>query len=797
MANWAKLQEQLTGLPVVKRDKHSIHFAKGDGQIVANFSGAPCHYEENGIWKALDTAIVELEDGSLGAKGVPVRLNLNGLVRLINENNEDLYSQVTTRVGVFNSTTRNLVDYINLPVGQVQDDLLIKDTDLYSHSLRLTETGLREEIVIKSKPAFVTDKANLWLVLDTVVTGVSFEDGWLDAFEIAQMHFPPPTATDAEGREGTAKRYAKNIGGVQHIFTGLKFSELYRAAYPVTVDPDFSGGSGYVITSQSTDYATARTTSVSSAAWSNRSDVGQGQWSVYLRTLRIFTKFDTSSIGAGSTVTQVNLAMCPYYNNSATDFDIQICMQDWSAQDPIASGNRETAFDNCLAETDYDVWLNSADCPKRQRYTGGNMTTSWINKTGTTYYSIRSSRDYNGDERVIDGNTETVNLCAPDNATESYRPVLTVTYLIPDYTLTCAAGSYSLTGTDCTLTHTPASQNLTLTCSAGSYSLTGTNADLTVKRNYVLACGAGSYSLTGSDVDFVLQRNYSLECGAGSYSLTGTDTTFEVKRNYTLVCEAGSYSLTGTNADLTVTRHYTLTCETGSYALAGTNADLILQRNYVLACSAGNYLITGTDVTLTVQRNYTLTCAAGSYSLTGTNVTLTSTVKQNLTLACSAGSYSLTGTNADLTVTRHYTLTCEAGGYALTGSIVDLTVQRNYVLVCEAGSYALTGTNAGLTSARTMALESGSYALTGTNAGLYRALVMACEAGTYALTGSDATFNANYIFALGMGSYVLVGTSVGLFVLSPTPACRTATIEFENRTFAIPHENRTLEVTCH
>ena len=33
-----------------------------------------------------------------------------------------------------------------------------------------------------------------------------------------------------------------------------------------------------------------------------------------------------------------------------------------------------------------------------------------------------------------------------------------------NYTLTCAAGSYSLTGTSVTLTHTPASQNLTLTC---------------------------------------------------------------------------------------------------------------------------------------------------------------------------------------------------------------------------------------------------------------------------------------------------------------------------------------------
>jgi hypothetical protein len=71
---------------------------------------------------------------------------------------------------------------------------------------------------------------------------------------------------------------------------------------------------------------------------------------------------------------------------------------------------------------------------------------------------------------------------------------------------------------------------------------------------------------------------------------------------------------------------------------------------------------------------------------------------------------------------------------------------------------------------------------------------MACEAGTYALTGTDASLTSHRIFALGVGSYVLVGTSVGLFILSPTPSCRTATIEYENRTFAIPHENRTATI---
>ncbi len=96
----------------------------------------------------------------------------------------------------------------------------------------------------------------------------------------------------------------------------------------------------------------------------------------------------------------------------------------------------------------------------------------------------------------------------------------------------------------------------------------------------------------------------------------------------------------------------------------------------------------------------------------------------------------------------------------ITGTPSDLTVTavssgQNLTLTCAAGSYTLTGTNADF----------------------YRALVMACEAGSYALTGTDASLTSHRIFALGVGSYVLVGTACGLFILSPTPACRAILAE--------------------
>ena len=445
MANWARLQEQLTGLTVVKRSRNSIHFDKGNGEIVANFSGAPCHYEENGEWKALDTAIKTLEDGSLGAKGVPVRLNLNGLVRLINENNEDLYSQVTTRVGVFNSTTRNLVDYINLPVGQVQDDQLVKDTDLYSHTLRLTETGLREEIVIKTKPSFITDKANLWLVLDTVVTGITFENGWLDQFEIAQMHFPPPTATDAEGREGTAKRYAKQINGVQHIFTGLKFSELYRAAYPVTIDPDFSVNTG---SGGDTTLNTAIPTSSRGSSTTIQVSTGATQRKGLIR-------FDLSSIAAGSITTAAALKLTSGGIYVATVsyniYKISDANGDWiegtSSSTPAPSGepcwNAKVADGSAgvttawagsaglsTAGTDFiDTILATYDNTSGNYDLAINTQYDWdFNSSGLTVINSYFGQATNNGFLFTQTGTVQTSFHSVEATTESYRPVLTVTY---------------------------------------------------------------------------------------------------------------------------------------------------------------------------------------------------------------------------------------------------------------------------------------------------------------------------------------------------------------------------------
>jgi hypothetical protein len=392
------------------------------------------HYQDElGEWQALDTAIVDLGDGSLGARGAPVRLTNQGLVRILNLLGEDIYSQITTRVAVYNSSTNNIVTTFDLPVGTIDDDKLIKETDLYRHIITLKETGVREELIIKQKPDGITDNDNLWLVLDTVVTGVSFDDGWIDGiYEKEEYKFPLPIAHDADGREGNPMRYAKTIDGVQHILTGLKFSKLYQASYPVTIDPDFAGStSDGWIRGTSSSPSTARSTSSYETQTGDTMAVGRSYALGSYNVFRCFLVYDTSSIASDANITQVNLRLTFAQDDSDVDFDIQVVKYDWSAYTSWST-YRETLYDGCLnADADNNIFRNTSPTMwVSTQYASGNLDTSWINKDGSTYYGLRSSRDKDNDTHGED--YERVHFYQANFSTESWRPVLTVTYSTGD-----------------------------------------------------------------------------------------------------------------------------------------------------------------------------------------------------------------------------------------------------------------------------------------------------------------------------------------------------------------------------
>lgn len=202
-----------------------------------------------------------------------------------------------------------------------------------------------------------------------------------------------------------------------------------------------STNDGY-IQGENTDYATARSTSLVYDTTTDFFRVG----SLYpvdekYFVIRGFLKFNTSGIPDSDIVTQVNLKMVCYVSEAySDDFDIQIVKQDWSAweADPTNATKRETAYDNCLSGTaDDNIWRNSSGIVVNTQYASGNLNTTWINKIGDTYYSLRSSRDYGN---LTPTGIENILIYSQNHTTVAYRPILTVTAISNNYS---SSGTYT------------------------------------------------------------------------------------------------------------------------------------------------------------------------------------------------------------------------------------------------------------------------------------------------------------------------------------------------------------------
>jgi hypothetical protein len=396
MANWAKLQEDLVGLPVAKRAKHGIHFKKGANEFVANFSGKPCHYEDGGIWKPIDTKLVLLPDGFYGCPHSKVKVHPDG------------------RVAVAGTDYAQRVELPSAKTGLADGDKLIREFSFGKQEMRITENGYRSEITLNRIPT-----------LKEARKLIASESGTLSKEYLKRL----TTATDANGDT--------------HTFTTLTAFRTWLASakFPVVIDPDFAGGTGndQTIYSDDANYATAHATGDKAIA----ADLYTGQMlsgGVYY-VYRSVLSFDTSSIDDGQAISQVNLKMTVHYEQSATDFDVQIVKYDWAG-----ITNIDTLFDGVLAATaDDNIFCNTAGKSAGSQYTSGNLSTTWVSKTGTTYYGLRSSLDVA--ETAPSGNDRFV-LYDEEAVTESYRPVLTVTYtaagtFIP---INLSANMQSLTG---------------------------------------------------------------------------------------------------------------------------------------------------------------------------------------------------------------------------------------------------------------------------------------------------------------------------------------------------------------
>lgn len=408
---------------IVKRARHALHVRRDDGLIDAHFTAAPCHWWDGVDWRALDTSIVNLGGGYWGAGGLIARINqTTKAVEIVGTG----YSQRTTRVGVLRPSTMALRGTpVAVPVGTVQGDSLVASGVVggaaWTHRLRLTERGVEETLTLAARPTLSNVVGTDYLILETAISGASFPQGELLEYDQGDVHFPLPRASDAAGSEAPCKRYARVVSGTQYVYTGIPVSWLATAAYPIVIDPDFTAGSadcriwGQAVFGYYED-AWATSTGTDAELW-----VGQAAAGYYYVDM-VYLPFDTSSIGTSNTVGQATLTLTLQTDVSTVDFDVYIVKLG------VSNAVRETCYDARLsADLDDHIWRNTSGASLNTPYTSGTLSTSYVNRTGTTYYALVSSRDRNH-VGAPSGNNESARIYDSATATTSYRPVLNITY---------------------------------------------------------------------------------------------------------------------------------------------------------------------------------------------------------------------------------------------------------------------------------------------------------------------------------------------------------------------------------
>ena len=474
MPNLAKqVREQHPGATVAKRTRNSVHLDTGGGRHVAYINQGNDYHTTAGV--EIDTAWQPVNvDGfqwgmTLAEYYAHARnlLNAGDLVRFTHPASGAWVifdPQSINWVNQDNSRQQIAIKQaVAATAGTGEDDNLLTWAAGYGagrhFTYRCVPQRLEKNIVIDTwaalpaPPAWLT--GTVWFEAEFVLKHSAGLTLWLDGVQWAKRNnervktgnriafrdaggvevfgMDAPFARDANGATTAAEYELRVSGGSYFVTVRVARAWLEAAAYPVAVDPSLevegATADGYII-GDGSDYPTARTTSYDFVATTGYVVVGQAGISedAYFEVMRGFLLFDTATL-AGATVTQANLKLTAYDDYSDTDFDVQIVKQDWSGQNPLSSDNMGTAFNNCLSATaDDSIWRNTSGMATNTPYTSGNLSTAWVNTAGTTYYSLRSSRDYGN---VESSGNEIVYLYTAEATTAAYRPTLIVAYSVP------------------------------------------------------------------------------------------------------------------------------------------------------------------------------------------------------------------------------------------------------------------------------------------------------------------------------------------------------------------------------
>jgi hypothetical protein len=432
MANWARTLIDQMGRGPLRRARSAVHFDLGGGQKVAQCVGKPIHWWSNADgWGEIDTALrYDAARDEWRGTGTPAVIKPDGTVLI--DGDQGGWYQRMNRVALYRPSTRQVIGVRTLPAFATDGERRVREHGVWRHELLNIEDGLREQLILLDRPTGLSAQANDWLMIETLVpVDLGADDEDVTEFTRAGFRFHMPAAWDSAGSVAPIRRIAFRDGAQPRLLTGVPVSWLAGATYPVTIDPDFAGGTadGHIYGDHASIYATARSTGVFASTNSNVLYVGQRKSGAAYAVYRSFLRFDTSSIGASNTVTQDNLAMATEDGiYASTPFTIEVGQANWSGYIPLTSYT-DQAYDLALSAARDGDWLHSSviydDWESTTRRLGGNLTPSWVNTTGYTHLALRSSRDASGTTPT--GN-EYVRLYSADEPNAARRPVLTVAY---------------------------------------------------------------------------------------------------------------------------------------------------------------------------------------------------------------------------------------------------------------------------------------------------------------------------------------------------------------------------------
>lgn len=237
----------------------------------------------------------------------------------------------------------------------------------------------------------------------------------------------------------------------------------------------------------------------------------------------------------------------------------------------------------------------------------------------------------------------------------------------------------------------------TLTAAAGGFTMTGKAATLKNARKLVAVQGA--FTHTGKAA--ALNKGFRMGAVKGDFALTGQSSS--LSRTRKLVAAKGDLTLAGKAANLN--KGFRMAATAGAVTLTGH--DLAFKRTYAMAAAAGGFNLTG--IAAGFKRALALSAAPGAFTLTGQDATLTQGGAGAFVLSAGAGSFVLSGKDAVLQAARKLALT--SGTFALTGNAAALA--RGLKLLAEAGVFTVEGQDAVMKVTRGLSAGPAVFTLTG------------------------------------------------------------------------------------